>query len=129
MLSHVQPTLDRPKYDGIIIHVPTRTNNVSPKRKRHSDNADSIISVGKKCQDTGIEYIMISSLLCRKNPKLQAKINEVNDVSKDLCTLNIFVFIDNTNLIDCDICENIPHLSYSDTCKIGAINNMTYFSS
>ena len=70
MLSHVQPTLDRPKYDGIIIHVPTRTNNVSPKRKRHSDNADSIISVGKKCQDIGIEYIMISSLLCRKNPKL-----------------------------------------------------------
>ena len=47
MLSYVQPTLDRAKFNGINIHV--GTNDVSAKRKRPSDIADSIISVGKKC--------------------------------------------------------------------------------
>ena len=47
MLSYVQPTLDTTKSDGIIIHV--GTNDVSANRKRLSDIANSIISVGKKC--------------------------------------------------------------------------------
>ena len=51
MLSYVQQTLIRAKSDGIIIRVGT---NVSVKSKRPSDIADSIISVGKKCQDTGV---------------------------------------------------------------------------
>ena len=51
MLSYVQQTLIRAKSDGIIIHVGT---NVSAKSKRPSDIADSIISVGKKCQNTGV---------------------------------------------------------------------------
>ena len=46
MLSYVQPILDTSKFDGIIIHVET---NVSAKRRRLSDIADSIISAGKKC--------------------------------------------------------------------------------
>ena len=97
---------------------------MSAKRKRPSDIADSIISVSKKCQDTGVRNVMISSLVCRKSPRLQAKINEVN-VLRDLCTIDGFVFIDNTNLSD--ICEDLLHLSYSGTCKlannfIGAIN-------
>ena len=48
-------------------------------------------------------------------------------MQRDLCTIDGFVFIDNTNLSDCDICEDLLHLSYSRTCKlannfIGAIN-------
>ena len=95
--------------------------------KRPSDIADSIVSVGKKCRDTGVRNVMISSLVFRKSPRLQAKINEVNDVLRDLCTIDGFVFIDNTNLSDCDICEDLFYLGYSGTCKlannfIGAIN-------
>ena len=41
---------------------------------------------------------MISSLVHRKSPRLQAKVDEVNDVLRDLCTIDGFVFIDNTNL-------------------------------
>ena len=40
-ICYVQPTLDRAKSDGIIVHV--GTNDVSAKRKRPSDIADSII--------------------------------------------------------------------------------------
>ena len=70
---------------------------------------------------------MISSLVRRKSLRLQAKTNEVNDVLKDLYTIDGFVFIGNTNLSDCDICEDLLHLSYSGTCElannfIGAIN-------
>ena len=121
MLSYVQPTLDRAKSDGIIIHV--GTNDVSAKRKRPSDIADSIISVGKKCRDTGVRNVMISSLVQRKSHRLQAKIYEVNDVLRDLCTTDGFVFTENTNLCDCDICEDLLHLSYSGTCKLA--NNFT----
>ena len=72
MLSYVQLTLDRAKPDGIIIHV--GTNDVlSAKRKRPSDITDSIISVDKKCRDTTIRNVLISSLVRRKSPRLQAK--------------------------------------------------------
>ena len=83
MLSYVQPTLDTTKSDGIIIHV--GTNDVSANRKRLSDIANSIISVGKKCWDTGVRNIMISSLVHRKSLRFQAKINEVNDVLRYFC--------------------------------------------
>ena len=66
---------------------------------------------------------MIFSVVHRKSPRHQAKINEVNDVLKDLCIIDGFVFIDNTNLSDCDICEDLLHLNYSGTCKL--TNNFT----
>ena len=70
---------------------------------------------------------MISCLVCRKSPRLQAKINEVHDVLRDLCIIDGFVFTDNTNLSDCNICEDLLHFSYSGTGKlannfIGATN-------
>ena len=58
MLHFVQATLDRAISDGIIN---VATNSVSAKRKRPSDIADSIISVGKKCQATGVTNVMIFS--------------------------------------------------------------------
>ena len=72
ILSYVQPTLDRAKSDGIIIHV--GTNDLSAKRKRPSDIADSSISVGKKCR--GVRNVVISSLVRTKSPRLQAKKNK-----------------------------------------------------
>ena len=76
MLSCVQPTLDRAKCDGIIVHV--GTDDVLAKRKRPSDVVDSVISVGKKCRHTRVRNDMISSVVRRKSPRPQAKINEVN---------------------------------------------------
>ena len=69
---------------------------------------------------------MISSLLHRRSPRLQT-VYEVNSVLRDLSAIDGFVFIDNTNLSDSDICEDLLHWSYSGLCKpannfIGAIN-------
>ena len=63
--------------------------------KRTSDIADSIISVGEKCQDT-----------------------VVRDVLRDLYTIDGFVFIDTKNLSDCDMWEDLLYLSYSMTFKL-----------
>ena len=92
MFSYVQPTLDKAKSHGIIIHV--GTNDVSAKRKRPSDIADSIMIVGKKCHYTGVRNIIVSSLVCRKSPSVQTKVNEVNDVLRDLYIIDGLVFID-----------------------------------
>ena len=61
---------------------------------------------------------MISGLVHRKSPRLQARKNEVNNVLKDLCFIDGFVFIDNTNLSVCDICKDLLHLNFSGTCKL-----------
>ena len=79
---------------------------------------DSIISVGKKCRDIGVRNAIIFSLERRRSPRLQAKINEFYDFLMDLCTIEGFVFIHNTNLSDCDICEELLHLSCSRSCKL-----------
>ena len=36
------------------------------------------------------------------------KINEVNTVWKDLCVIYRFIFIDNANIINSDICDDLP---------------------
>ena len=64
-----------------------------------------------------VKNVMISSLVRRKSPRFLAKINEVN-VLRNLFTIDGFVFVNNTNLSDCDICEDLLHLSYSGTYKV-----------
>ena len=68
MLNYEQPTQDRAKSDGIIIHV--GTNYLSAKKKIPSDIVDSVISVCKQYRDTGVRNVMISSLLCTKSFRL-----------------------------------------------------------
>ena len=55
---------------------------------------------------------MIPNLIHRKSYSFQPKINEVN-VLRELCNIDSFEFTDNTNLSDCDILEDLLHLSCS----------------
>ena len=54
MVSYAQTTLDQKNLNAILIHV--GTNNFIVKRKAPIDIAVSIISVGRKCKDTSINY-------------------------------------------------------------------------
>ena len=67
MLSYAQPTLDRENSDAILIHV--GINVVIVKRKTPIDIADSILSVGRKCKDTGINEVIISSISRKKRSR------------------------------------------------------------
>ena len=55
---------------------------------------------------------MIPNLIHRKSYSFQPKINEVN-VLREFCTIDSLEFTDNTNLSDCDILEDLLHLSCS----------------
>ena len=71
-------------------------------------------AIGRKCKDAGINEVIIS----RKSSTFQMKINEVNNVLRDLCVINGSTFIDNANIINYDICDDLIHLKYSGTCKL-----------
>ena len=116
MLSYAQSTLDRENLDAFLIHV--GTNDVTMKRKTPTNIADSIISVGRKCKDAGINEVIISSIVWRYSSRFQMKINEVNTVWKDLCVIYCFIFIDNANIINSDICDDLLHIKYSIACSL-----------
>ena len=124
-ISQVQPTLDTAKSDVTIIHV--KTTDASAKRKRHSAITNPIISVGKKCQDTGVRNVMISSFVCRKSHILQAKINEVNDALRDFCATDGFVFTYNTNLKDCDVFEDLKVNSAFHPSKVDKMSARNFW--
>ena len=67
MLSYAQPTLDWENLDAILIHV--GINVVIVKRKTPIDIADSIISVGRKCKDSGINEVIVSSITRTKRSR------------------------------------------------------------
>ena len=62
------------------------------KRKFPTNTADSIITVGRKCEDASVNGVIAFSTLHRKISKFQMKINEVNSVLKNLYVINGFTF-------------------------------------
>ena len=131
MHTYVEPTLERKICDTVIIHV--GTNDIPDKQKSTKDISDSIINIGMKCRDRGVNSIIISSITRRKrNINLQRRINEVNDFLSAKCLEKDFTFIDNRNIKDDDIRNDFLHLGYSGTCKladnfIDSINNVCLF--
>ena len=116
VLSYVEPTLDRANLMELLFMW-----ELMMYQGKVKDLVILLIQLCQlvKCRDTGVRNVMISSLVWRKNPSLQVKINEVNDVLRDLCVIDYFVFTDNANHSDCDISEDLLHLSrYSGTCKL-----------
>ena len=114
--------LDQGNSDAILIHV--GINGVTVQRKTPTYTVDSIRFVGRKCKYAGINEVIVSSVVRRKTSRFQMKINEVNNVLKDLYVVNGFTFIDNVNINNSDICDNLLHLKYAGTCKLA--NNFIY---
>ena len=55
----------------------------------------SIIKIGLNCKNYGVNNVVISSILVKKNPNLNALIRRVNDLLRDLCSMNGFGYICN----------------------------------
>ena len=53
----------------------------------------SIIKIGLNCKNYGVNNVVISSILVKKNPNLNALIQRVNDLLRDLCSMNDFGYI------------------------------------
>ena len=52
-------------------------------------------SVPLNCKNYGVNDVVISSVLVKKNPNLNALIQRVNDLLRDLCSINGFGYICN----------------------------------
>ena len=88
-------------------------NTCRNQRKALNNNADSIISVGRKCRDAGISKVNVASIVHRKRPRFL-------DVLKGVCAINGFRFINNANINNSDICDDLLHLKYHGTCKLAS---------
>ena len=85
------PLVDN-KPDAVIIHVVT---NDTLTNANHEEIARNIIKIGLNCKNYGVNDVVISSVLVKKNPNLNALIRRVNDLLRDLCSMNGFGYICN----------------------------------
>ena len=80
------------KSDAIVIHV---GKNDILNHANHENIAHSIINIGLDCKTNGVDEVLISSILVKKNPNLTAIVRRVNDMLRDFCKKNGFSFICN----------------------------------
>ena len=80
------------KPDAVIIHV--GTNDILTNAN-HEEIARNVIKIDLNCKNYGVNDVVISSVLVKKNPNLNALIRRVNDLLRDLCSMNGFGYICN----------------------------------
>ena len=64
----------------------------------HKEIAHNIIKIGLNYKNYGVNDVVISSILVKKNPNLNALIRCVNDLLRDLCSMNGFGYICNDTI-------------------------------
>ena len=89
---YILPPLVDDKPDALIIHV--GTNDILTSAN-HEEIARNVIKIGLYCKNYGVNDVVISSVLVKKNPNLNALIRRVNDLLRDLCSMNGFGYICN----------------------------------
>ena len=80
------------KPDAVIIHV--GTNDILTNAN-HEEIARNIIKIGLNCKNHGVNDVVISSVLVKKNPNLNALIRRVSYLLGDLCSMHSFGYICN----------------------------------
>lgn len=71
---------------------------LSPEKLRAV--ADILINGGKTCKrEYGVEQVYISSILPRSHSKFQGNRHRLNELLKDLCHENGFIFVDHSNIV------------------------------
>ena len=93
---YILPPLVDDKPDAVIIHV--GTNDILTNAN-HEEIARNIIKTGLNCKNHGVNDVVISSVLVKKNPNLNALIGRVNDLLRDLCGMSSFGYIYNVLVI------------------------------
>ena len=116
MDMYVQPTLQKKVTDVAVIHVGTNDIGFNGTESTSlSDIADSIIKVGKRCRQSGINDVLVVN---RNHEHIQKKVNELNSILESKCVDNDLILIDNSNILSNDICRDNIHLNFNGTCKL-----------
>ena len=72
------------KLDAVIIHVGTKDSLTNANQEKIARN---LIKIGLKCKNYGVNDAVISSILVKKNPNLNALIRCVNSLLRDFCNI------------------------------------------
>jgi hypothetical protein len=104
--------------DTLLLHV--GTNELTNRDKSASQIAEDILSAGKTAISFGVNSILVSGLVLRRNGvPLEIKRKNVNAILKEHCTLNSsFTYIDNDNITLDDLYEDRVHLIESGSIKL-----------
>ena len=104
---YIIPTLVDDKPDVVLLHV--GTNDI-----RNNDNdtklANNLINIGLNCKNHGLRKVLISSILVKKNPKLNPVIRSVDDKLREPCEINAFLFVNNDMITTDHLCGDDIHL-------------------
>ena len=107
-LDHcITPTLVDDRPDAAILHV--GTNDIL-SNANDTELANNIINVGLNCKNHGVSNVFISSILVKKNPKLNPVIQRINYQLRELSEINGFLFINNDVITTEDLWRDDIHL-------------------
>lgn len=108
---YVIPTLTDDTPDSIIIQ--GGCNDISNPDRTPRAIANDIIEIGNLCQQYGVNDVLVSSIICRKSPRLQEKVCATNIILQEECRKHGYIFINNSNIpTDC-LCYDGLHLNQS----------------
>ena len=124
--EYVKPTLREEQPDIVVINA--GCNDVVRDTKSAKEIAKNIIGIGNTCRQEGINEIFISSLIIQNKFKSAKLIGEINIVLRQLCEEYNFKYIDNINILKCDLWEDGLHLLDDGLTKLGNnfINAINY---
>ena len=124
---YVAPHLAEERPDTVIIQaggndLPTKKSSPTPVL----DIANHIIDAAVVCRKYDVRNIFISSVMPRNLPYMQHRRRDLNMLLKNLCTINNFIFIDNSNiLLKEHISNDGVHLNHSGTVILA--NNLLQY--
>ena len=99
-LNHyILPTLHEEHPDVVLLHIGSNDINSQMKDRINAEKlTGDIINICKSCIDLGVNEVVISSILPKKNIGLTRLIWQVNGSLREQCVLNGFGFISNDNI-------------------------------
>ena len=89
---YIIPTLVEGKPDVVLLRV--GTNDIL-SNANDTELTNNIITIGLNCKNHGDSKVFISSILIKKNLKLNPVIRRVKDQLRKFCEINGFLFINN----------------------------------
>ena len=111
MNNYIQRTLRKDQFDVVLLHIGSNDINDQTKDKRNTEKLTRVfINIGKSCINLGVNEVVISSILPKKNIALTRLIRLVNESLREQCVLNGFEFISNDNISRAHLWKDRIHL-------------------
>ena len=95
-----------------------RCNDVNEKNSTPEKIANKIADIATLCRDYGVNDVLISAMICRREKFLNEKVKRVNFLLKQICEENGYFSIDNSNIEIRNLWKDGIHLLESGETKL-----------